>query len=301
MTESSCTWGDLSNGLRAILKLEPHEWDNKNISEQRDYCLQLLSALQPKRMMYPIQRGPSVPWEVMIPHEAMSQKNHGQSIQRIAERGGFSPCEAWAVVNGYKWTGLEGKEVYDDFAKRWIEYAEKINLHYTEAIRERDEALKALKNSQDQTTAYSEEIKRIWGQREEARQEADLYNRLNAQSVAKALQFSKERDEARAWVSDLQSGMYINCVYCGHRYGPQDKVPSTMADALKAHIEVCEKHPMRAIKKERDLTLAQLKTMRDAAAELITLLKDFHYTKARELWPMCYDAMVKLEKERAGK
>ena len=24
----------------------------------------------------------------------------------------------------------------------------------------------------------------------------------------------------RQWIDDLQSGMYINCVYCGHRYGP---------------------------------------------------------------------------------
>ena len=39
------------------------------------------------------------------------------------------------------------------------------------------------------------------------------------------------------WVDDLQSGMYINCVYCGHRYGPKDEVPTTMADVLKKHIE----------------------------------------------------------------
>jgi len=50
------------------------------------------------------------------------------------------------------------------------------------------------------------------------------------------------------WVNDLQSGMYINCVYCGHRYGPDDKVPCTMADALKKHIEKCPKHPMSALK-----------------------------------------------------
>lgn len=50
------------------------------------------------------------------------------------------------------------------------------------------------------------------------------------------------------WVDDLQSGMYINCVYCGHRYGPQDNVPSTMAAALKQHVERCKKHPMSALK-----------------------------------------------------
>ena len=47
-----------------------------------------------------------------------------------------------------------------------------------------------------------------------------------------------------AWVSDLQSGMYVNCVYCGHRYGPGETTPVSMADALKAHIAQCPKHPM---------------------------------------------------------
>ena len=50
------------------------------------------------------------------------------------------------------------------------------------------------------------------------------------------------------WVSDLQSVMYINCVYCGHRYGPQDQVPASMADVLKEHIEQCPAHPMSALK-----------------------------------------------------
>lgn len=44
------------------------------------------------------------------------------------------------------------------------------------------------------------------------------------------------------WVADLQTGMYINCVYCGYRYGPNHTVPA--AEALKAHVEKCPKHPM---------------------------------------------------------
>lgn len=60
----------------------------------------------------------------------------------------------------------------------------------------------------------------------------------------------KELAEAKNWVKDLQSGMYINCVYCGHRYGPKDKVPASMADVLKSHVEMCPKHPMSQIKKE---------------------------------------------------
>ena len=64
-------------------------------------------------------------------------------------------------------------------------------------------------------------------------------------------EFSGWKDEVaelKRWVSDLQAGMYINCVYCGHRYGPDDEVPSTMADALKEHVERCPKHPMSKLR-----------------------------------------------------
>jgi polyhydroxyalkanoate synthesis regulator phasin len=61
-----------------------------------------------------------------------------------------------------------------------------------------------------------------------------------------------ENDRLRQWVADLQSGLYVNCVYCGHRYGPGETTPVRMADALKAHIEQCQAHPMSALKTEID-------------------------------------------------
>jgi len=66
-------------------------------------------------------------------------------------------------------------------------------------------------------------------------------------------EFEKMLDEVKRlqeWVSDLQSGVYINCVYCGHRYGPDDEVLASMADVLKEHIEQCPKHPMSQLKTE---------------------------------------------------
>ncbi len=67
-----------------------------------------------------------------------------------------------------------------------------------------------------------------------------------------------ERNQARAiiqklqqWIDDCQSGMYINCVYCGHRYGPDDgNHLVTMRDALEAHISVCPSHPLSSAKAE---------------------------------------------------
>lgn len=60
----------------------------------------------------------------------------------------------------------------------------------------------------------------------------------------------------RQHVADLQSGMYINCVYCGHRYGPKGSHAETvkdglpMAEALRQHIEQCPEHPMNLLVKE---------------------------------------------------
>jgi len=60
----------------------------------------------------------------------------------------------------------------------------------------------------------------------------------------------EEIQKLRIWVNDLHSGMFINCVYCGHRYGPNTEIPASMADVLKKHIEQCPEHPMSKLKAE---------------------------------------------------
>ncbi len=98
--------------------------------------------------------------------------------------------------------------------------------------------------------------------------------------------------EAQQWVHDLQSGMYINCVYCGHRYGPKDKVACTMQEALKRHVEQCPKHPMSALKKQ----LAE----KDAQLENTSFLKGFteHGLVREQKWAESLAAQ--LEKARDG-
>jgi hypothetical protein len=67
-----------------------------------------------------------------------------------------------------------------------------------------------------------------------------------------------DNSELRKWIDDLQSGMFVNCVYCGHRYGPNQSTPVSMADVLKAHIEVCAKHPMSKLMTENAALRKQL-------------------------------------------
>jgi hypothetical protein len=40
----------------------------------------------------------SLPWEMIEPHEKQAQKNHSQSLARLAERGGLSADEALRVL-----------------------------------------------------------------------------------------------------------------------------------------------------------------------------------------------------------
>ena len=74
--------------------------------------------------------------------------------------------------------------------------------------------------------------------------------RGNASLRRQLAQAREENARLGKWVADLQSGMYVNCVYCGHRYGPGSTTPVSMADALKTHIENCPKHPMSALKSD---------------------------------------------------
>jgi hypothetical protein len=45
-----------------------------------------------------------VPWAFVAPHEERAQRNHSQSLERLAERGGLSPTELLAVVTDRDWT-----------------------------------------------------------------------------------------------------------------------------------------------------------------------------------------------------
>lgn len=60
--------------------------------------------------MFPVHRDgrhptspKSVPWAFLAPHEEQAKRNHDQSLQRLAERGGLGEAEMVAVVEGKRW------------------------------------------------------------------------------------------------------------------------------------------------------------------------------------------------------
>lgn len=55
----------------------------------------------------------SVPWEVMQPHELQTLRNHSQSLERLASRGGVTPEEAVAIIEGRPWKRMPFTEARD--------------------------------------------------------------------------------------------------------------------------------------------------------------------------------------------
>lgn len=45
----------------------------------------------------------SVPWEIVEGHERQAHLNHGQSLERLAERSGLCPQELWCIVHDVPW------------------------------------------------------------------------------------------------------------------------------------------------------------------------------------------------------
>ncbi len=65
-------------------------------------------------------RRTTVPWSFLAPHEAQAKHNHGgQTLNRLAERGGLGPSEMLAIVKGLYWS--ETKNVSDEAAIDEIE------------------------------------------------------------------------------------------------------------------------------------------------------------------------------------
>jgi len=66
-----------------------------------------MSGRRPYFPVHPVCRpdhGPrEIPWALIQPHERQAQKNHDQTLERLAERGGLSLQEMVAVLDGLGW------------------------------------------------------------------------------------------------------------------------------------------------------------------------------------------------------
>lgn len=44
-----------------------------------------------------------IPFAMIAPHEAQAKRNHGQSLERLAQRGGLAVSEAIDIIEGRRW------------------------------------------------------------------------------------------------------------------------------------------------------------------------------------------------------
>ena len=67
-------------------------------------------------MMFPIKNDleiKSIPWAVLKPHEIQALRNHAQGLDRLASKGGVTPCEAVAIIEGRPWHRMPFSEARD--------------------------------------------------------------------------------------------------------------------------------------------------------------------------------------------
>lgn len=96
----------------------------------------------------------TIPWEAIAPHEKQAMSNHGQTIKRLAERGGLEWTEALAVMEDRKWIGLDSEVARKKVLS--IVSRQENNMDIDEAIQHCKE--KAIENSCSQCAKDHEQL-----------------------------------------------------------------------------------------------------------------------------------------------
>lgn len=80
-----------------------------------------------------------IPWEAIAPYEGQAKVNHDQTLERLAQRGGLDPVEAFFVMTGRTWGGFP--KMTDELEREACAFLDKI-VRDRDAVRvERDAAL----------------------------------------------------------------------------------------------------------------------------------------------------------------
>jgi hypothetical protein len=64
-----------------------------------------------------------IPFAMIAPHEARAKRSHGQSLERLAERGGLAVAEALDVLEGRRWGStkicIENEHYLINLVRKW--------------------------------------------------------------------------------------------------------------------------------------------------------------------------------------
>lgn len=83
--------------------------------------------VEPVQEMFPVltragANDPKVyfPWAIVAKHEKQADRNHGQTLRRLAERGGLAPCELVAVLEDRAWHRMKDEDAWRAIYKHVI-------------------------------------------------------------------------------------------------------------------------------------------------------------------------------------
>lgn len=64
-----------------------------------------------------------IPFAMIQPHEPQALRNHGQTLERLAQRGGLAASEAVAIMKGLRWgavkTGVPTEHYLINMVREW--------------------------------------------------------------------------------------------------------------------------------------------------------------------------------------
>lgn len=123
----------------------------------------------------------SIPWEAIAPYEGQAKENHGgQSLERLAERGGLSPAEAFMVMHGRRW-GLNMD--IEALQRESCAFLDKLvrESQIARLVSERDDALLQIEDLKNRVT--------------KAEYDAGISKKIADAAEAKATELLKDRHE----------------------------------------------------------------------------------------------------------
>lgn len=86
----------------------------------------------------------AIPWAMMAPHEGQALRNHGQTLARLAERGGLGPDEALAALRGLRLGRLvlSEEEARAQLHQEWRAWEQRELVAEADALRQENKALR---------------------------------------------------------------------------------------------------------------------------------------------------------------
>jgi hypothetical protein len=89
-----------------------------------------------------------IPWEAIAPYEGQAKVNHDQTLERLAQRGGLDPVEAFFVMTGRTWNNFP--KMTDELEREACAFLDKIVRDRNTLRVELDAALLKLEDEQRQ-------------------------------------------------------------------------------------------------------------------------------------------------------